>query len=428
MNTLRPGLKLAMLVALTASMLGAGPHAVAANDEAPDSVAAFFKRLQAANTSFDEFRFLSGPEVQASPTWKAMAAQTLAASYSTLGRPNDALRVFPIRDRSPAPTDLPAPGAYTAMPAVEWVSRQAPSYRVVMVNEAHHQAQTRLLTLSLLAPLRAHGFTHLAVETLATPPLAKGYPTLGTGYYSREPVFAELIREAHRLGYVLVPYEPESTPDQTQQQRETGMARILAAVVESQPEAKLLVHAGYGHVGKQPASQPGGANPMAFEFMRLSALPVLVLDQAKLTWEAGAAHARLARAFDIDEPSVLLSTADARPWSVLPARFDASVVLPAEDATALRPGWLALGGRRLATKVDFAACLAHLPCLVEARHAGEGDDAIPADQFVMLDRAEAATPLYLAPGSYRLRLLGGDGSLLAERPLVVPSLPAAQTP
>lgn len=417
-----------MFALLAVSTLGSGLHATAAGDEAPASAGAFFKQLQAAATSFDEFRFLAGPEVQANPTWQAMAAQTLAASYSTLGRPNDALRVFPIRDRSPAPADLPAPDAYTTMPAVEWVARQAPSYRVVMVNEAHHQAQTRLLTLSLLAPLRARGFTHLAVETLATPPLAKGYPTLGTGYYTREPVFAELIREAHRLGYVLVPYEPESTPDQTQQERETGMARILAAVVESQPGAKLLVHAGYGHVGKQPASQPGAANPMAFEFMRLSALPVLVLDQTRLTWEAGAAHARLARVFAIDEPSVLLSASDARAWSVLPARFDASVVLPADDATVLRPAWLALAGRRLPIPVDFEACQGHLPCLVEARHADEGDDAIPADQFVMLDPAEASTPLYLAPGRYRLRLLGSDGSVRAERPLVVSPPPALRTP
>lgn len=424
----RPTLKLAILALLVLSTLGSGLHAIAASDAAPGSPGAFFKRLQAAATSFEEFRFLSGPEVQANPTWQAMAAQTLAASYSTLGRPNDALRVFPIRDRSPAPADLPAPGAYTAVPAVEWVSRQAPSYRVVMVNEAHHQGQTRLLTLSLLAPLRARGFTHLAVETLATPPLAKGYPTLGTGYYTREPVFAELIREAHRLGYVLVPYEPESTPDQTQQERETGMARILATLVESQPEAKLLVHAGYGHVGKHPASQPGGANPMAYEFMRLSALPVLVLDQTKLSWEDGAAQARLARAFDIEEPSVLLTAADARAWSVLPARFDASVVLPAGDATTLRPDWLALGGRRLPTPVDLNACLGHLPCLAEARHADEGDDAIPADQFVMLDPAEATTPLYLAPGRYRLRLLGSDGSVRAERPLLVPPPPALRTP
>ena len=77
-------------------------------------------------------------------------------------------------------------------------------------------------------------------------------------------------------------------------------------------------------------------------------------------------------------------------------------------------------------------CAGHLPCLAEARHADEGDEAIPADQFLMLATSEASTPLYLAPGEYRLRLSGSDGGTLLDRPLQVPSpdanLPFAKTP
>ena len=73
-------------------------------------------------------------------------------------------------------------------------------------------------------------------------------------------------------------------------------------------------------------------------------------------------------------------------------------------------------------------CIGHLPCLAEARYADEGDDAIPADQFVMLARSEANTPLYLAPGRYRLRLLGADGSSLSERELTVPATATESIP
>ena len=73
----------------------------------------------------------------------------------------------------------------------------------------------------------------------------------------------------------------------------------------------------------------------------------------------------------------------------------------------------------MAVAIDLTPCLGHLPCLAEARPAGEGDDAIPSDQFLMLAAGETATPLYLAPGKYRLRLLGNDGAPVASRDLDV---------
>ncbi len=128
---------------------------VLAGDDPADAMAAFFKRMQATTTPFEEFRFMSGPEVEANPVWKQLAAQTLAASLASLGRPNEAYRTFPYRDRSPAPVDLPTPASHRALPAVDWVAAQASGLRVVMVKESHHQPRTRMLTLALLAPLCA---------------------------------------------------------------------------------------------------------------------------------------------------------------------------------------------------------------------------------------------------------------------------------
>ncbi|WP_449448042.1 hypothetical protein [Thermomonas brevis] len=412
----------AMGAGLFLALLAGVVAAAGTGDDAPaDPFAAYFARMRAMTTPFAEFRFMTGPEVAANPTWRQIAGQTLAGSLATLGRPNDAIRTFPIHDRRATPADLPTPASHVAQPAVDWIVDHTGDLRVVMVNEAHHRPETRQLTLAMLGPLRARGFTHLAVEALADPPLPKGYPTLDTGYYTREPVFAELIRAAYRLGFVLVPYEPASAPGQTQQQRETGMAATLAALVRTQPEAKVLVHAGYGHIGKTAGSQPGGADPMALEFMRLSGLSILSIDQTRLTWEDGAAADRLARTFGVRAPSVLMDRQNRTAWSSEPQRFDISVLLPAVDASALRPDWLALGGKRQAVAVDLTPCNTHLPCLAEARYAGEGDDAIPADQFVLLTDGDTNTPFYLAPGQYRLRLTGPDDTLLAERSLEAPA-------
>ena len=68
----------------------------------------------------------------------------------------------------------------------------------------------RAFSNRLLAPLREIGFTHLAVETVAEDPTklsARGYPTLDTGTYTRDPTFGDLIRRALDLGYIVVRYE-----------------------------------------------------------------------------------------------------------------------------------------------------------------------------------------------------------------------------
>lgn len=51
-----------------------------------------------------------------------------------------------------ASADLPADT--TATPAVPYITRRAASHRFVIVNERHHASSDRLLTMSLLEPLR----------------------------------------------------------------------------------------------------------------------------------------------------------------------------------------------------------------------------------------------------------------------------------
>lgn len=427
------GKQFACLLAL--ALLAAPVYAQNAQDEDTSSSDAFFKQFNAKKTIFSQFRFtLEAKPEKSDESLQSFVAQMLATHYSFLGRPNDAIRAYPHHSEEKAPANLPDPAGYKAMPAVDWIASQAHEYRVIMVNEAHHVPQTRLLTLELLAKLRKQGYTHFAAETFALTNnlLPAGYPTRHTGYYTREPVFAELVREAKRLGYVLVPYEPnDEGGEQSQQQRETGMAQTLADLVKQHPDVKLLVHAGYGHIAKSAGTQPDAADPMAREFIRLTGLPVLSITQTGLRWEDGQAAKRLAHAFGITVPSVLLARDDKRVWSeAARAQYDASVLLPAVDAAAIRPDWLTLGGLRKPVAIDLTPCIKHLPCLAEARYASEGEDAIPADQFVMLADGEAGTPLYLAPGQYRLRLLGNDDAILAERSLDVPadSPPAPETP
>ena len=399
----------------------------AASDDTKNPLADFFKTFNAQPDSFAEYRLLTSPAVQQDAQTRNVATQFLATELSFLGRPLDALRAFPFRGVDQPNRDLPTPAVWSAVPASDWIAGQAEAYRVVMLNEAHHVPQTRVLTIALLQRLREKGYTHLAVEALlndGTDPMPGGYPVRKTGIYTREPVFAELLREARQLGYTLLPYEPNDQGEQTQQQRETGQASAIAALLAKEPRAKVLVHAGYAHIGEAQEGLPDDARPMAMELAKMSGLPLLTIDQTSTrSYEAvdiDTVGQRLAKQFAVNVPSVLVSREGGGAWSYRPGLNDVSVLLPPAPAQeAQRPDWLSLGGKRLAVAIDLTPCLGHLPCLAEARPVDEGDDAIPSDQFLMLAPGETSTPLYLAPGKYRLRLLGNDGAPVASHDLDV---------
>jgi hypothetical protein len=129
--------------------------------------------------------------------------QVLAASDAELGNYESAVREFsqgPMTLRSKV-GDLPDAGSFHASDAADAVGAQARDRRIVMVNEAHHVGETRLLTLALLPRLHEMGFTHFAVEGLDEHDrdlVARGYPTKASGPYIREPLYGDIVRIALR--------------------------------------------------------------------------------------------------------------------------------------------------------------------------------------------------------------------------------------
>lgn len=422
---------------------------------------------------------------QLEPADKGLAQQYLAFSESELGLYGEAVRDFPLKARLPSGVVLPSPPDWQAADAVDTIVELAAQRRVVMVNEAHHDAHTRLLTLELLPRLRALGYTHLAIEALVEDDVhlrKRGYPTARSGTeYMREPVYGEIVREALRLGYVLVPYDPV---DLDAQARESQQARKLYdKVLAGNPNAKLLVHAGYAHIDKG-LGRLGRVLPMAANLQALSGLDILSVDQTDIReeepfneleahrevnnavrtsdslrgvpqngltphFDARAAlrepYHQIVEAFHPQRPIVLRHAGDGHPWSARPKLYDMNVILPPANervsayvrdrviplqihgkaAIALpaaadghRPGWLALDGRRLALPISRDLCARTFPCLVEAHYAAEPDDAVAADRYVFLENG-AGNTLWLRPGRYRLRSLDIAGKVLAERPVQV---------
>lgn len=373
-----------------------------------------------------------------SKAFRLIFGQYLSWHQSYLGLHEDALQSFSIQqvsDKQDAPS--PLDGDWQLQPAVDVIARLAQDQRAVFFNEAHNAAITRSLTVEMLPRLKALGFTHFAAETLyeTDHKLAqRGYANDDTGFYTQEPVYAEMVRTALRLGFTVVAYEAAS--DATGDAREREQARNLyQRVFKDNPDARLVVNAGYAHI-VESGKYLGGAS-MAQHFRKMTRVDPLTIEQTMLIphTKIGQDHAYyralLARS-PPKQPSVFVDR-DGKPWTLRPDQYDLSVVLPPFTRENGRESWLSLGGARLAYNVDGEICRNNMPCLLEARYQGDGDDAVPADRIVIglrdnsLSNTEQKfrtidqlrTDLYLRPGKYRLRAINADNQTVTTQNITV---------
>lgn len=121
----------------------------------------------------------------------------------------------------------------------------AKEFHVIAFNEEHHVPMSRAIVYHYLKPLANLGYNYLALEALDERDsllYKRGYPLhYKTGYYTDEPVFGLLIREALKLGYTLIPYESESGD------REKMQAENIIKQYDPK-KGKLVILAGYGHI------------------------------------------------------------------------------------------------------------------------------------------------------------------------------------
>ncbi len=428
--------RIGVLVAATALLLAAGALGAAAAQGviASPRIVTFFNRLGAQPDNYARLRYASLQRNSDDPQLRQIAGQILVTEYSMFGRIGEAEAAFNVsQTRQPTEAPLPVAAEWDAVSAADYIVAAVAGRRILVVNEAHHRPQTRLLTLALLPKLRAQGFDHFAIEGLDpadTGLAARGYPTEKSGYYTQEPLYGEIVREALRLGFAVHAYEPQDAGRMAPQARETAQAQALREILERDPHARLFVHAGYAHADKAPGRLPEHARPMAAELWRLSGIEPFTVDQTMLgsgdMSDAASPYRHMVEAFPIHASSVLVPRKGGPAWSYRPEYHDLTVLLPRADPAEMRPGWLSRDGLRRSLRIKASACNGSFPCLFEAFHASEGDDAIPADQFVLLRTGDARWPLYLAPGRYRLRVRGEAGVVQSVRPVVITETPSVQ--
>ncbi|XRD86294.1 hypothetical protein ISN73_15975 [Dyella acidisoli] len=420
----------------------------------PPSTTELLTRFGTAPNGLARYEYLTSVMPLLTGEDKSFAKQLLATVDSELGLYNEAVMAFPFDNRvaPPKSTPLPQPDQWQAVDAADAITKLVAKHRIVMVNESHHDAHTRELTLALLPRLRALGFQYFAVEALSpkdTDLMRRGYVTETSGSeYVLEPLYGEIVRQAIRLGYTIVAYDPEDAASENRDGEEA--LTLKKKVFDKDSQAKLFVHAGYAHIDKAGGNLGSGVQPMAMQLKRLVGEDPLSVDQTQFHDVAVGGldfgfYNTVASHFPAQEPYVLRARSDGTIWSSNPQQHDVTVVLPPASDSDLdvngivhsdvlrrevilprppfdldrRPPWLTLGGARVAYPISTDLCDSQIPCVIDAHYPNEPDGATPADRYTFLHK-HSHNNLYLFPGHYRLRAWDATGKTLHQQDIDVP--------
>lgn len=298
--------------------------------------------------------------------------------------------------------------------AIEAIVSEARKHRIVILNEAHHVPLHRAFAMRLARELRKIGYTWLAAETFENTPFEKGYLALSDGYYSREPVFGNFLRDAAADGWKMAQYEPfdqqaSDTFEQQIERRECGQARnLVERIFAKDAAAKVFIYVGYGHLAEMPRVGNGvGTAMMAAQLKHLTGLDPLTVDQTTMMAHSqpeaelpiyGKAVAREARR----APFVLRAPAGGyEVFGSMRHKADMQVVHPryGMDPATGRPAWLqSLAGFKPSAVVQELQPGAGAQW-VFAQIAGQPADSVAAD-VVKLEAGKPAPQFMLPPGTF----------------------------
>lgn len=372
--------------------------------------------------------------------FRLIFGQYLSWYQTFIGDYPDASASFSIKQSS-APEDHASPlaeGGYSPRPALEAIPELAKNYRAIFFNEAHNVPLTRTLTVQLLSKLRQEGFNYFAAETLYqtdTGLQSRGYPVKNSGFYTEEPIYAEMVRTALKLGFKVVAYE--ATSDTTGDAREKEQAvNLYHEVFQKDPHARLVLDAGYAHI--QSSGSFLGGSSMAEHLHGLSGVTALTVEQTvmfphQVSEDDHPYYDAVIQHFHPTVPTVFLNS-EGKPWTLRDG-YDVSVFFPAQQLESGRPTWASLGGLRKPLPVSGNRCRHDYPCIVEAHYAGESVDSIPADTLVLdpiplnatqddrilFNKSEPTGVLYLRPGKYRLTYTNQKNVVLLEQEIDIPA-------
>jgi len=439
-----------LLFVFQTSVLTQQPNASPqSSSELPDARAVYHEKLEAGNNYLAPLLQLRRREAEylaAPPQLRANFLEYIILLDSFVGD-FDAAYIYEekfladleprvkLRARNAAEIKQSPLEGYAPRPALDAIGAAADKHQIVVVNEEHRTPVHRALTHRLLSVLYAKGFRYLALETLRaddTELNKRGYPTHKSGYYTFDPVFGDIVRQAIKLGFKTVAYENEKNCSKPQDflvcanEREFNQAQnVYDRILKDDPKAKILIHAGRGHAAKGEVQK--GFAFMAQHLWNISRIEPFTVDQLAFSERHNPADETplyryvTGKKLLLAEPTVFESS-EKKFYTEKPRNYDLQIFTPPARYANGRPDWQRLGGARkeyrlnlkkLNLQTEKQKYKAAAPVLVQAFVAGESADAIPVDQVILYPGKEIPS-LMLPKGSIQIKAVDETGKIIRQ--------------
>ncbi len=375
------------------------------------------REIQQIDFSTD-YKFTSEIEEQILTDTIPWKYQISAADFAKKGDYKNALihwdMGMPTQDKNYTKTEIDFINSkYSVVNAVDYIIQEAQKNQVVMINEAHHNSMHRAFTKSLLQRLFDNGYKNLGLEALDignnldSALNRRGYPVQKTGYYTQDPQFGDLIREAIEIGYEVFAYERLGTD--FGKNREIGQAKNIQKVIESKPNEKFLIHCGFAHL--MEGNYSGWEKAMAGRLTEYTGIDPLTINQFEYSERSKAEFNHpLLKALEIKESSILIDEDDhplnyerGEAWT------DIAVLHPNTEYVDNRPNWLFENGNRNVS-VELKDIQIEFLVMVVAYKKGENiNEAVPID-IMEVENITESCHLALKNGAYEIVVTNGNQS------------------
>ncbi len=353
--------------------------------------------------------------------------QTLGMLNSACGNYEETYKLWSQREsNNEQPVDSVAFDKYRPVSAKKIMDSIAKTNQIVILNEGHHIPQNRASTMQYLQIFYDNGFRYIAMESIRSRDSLlnqrKYVDVNKSGTYLFEPCYADLVRQALKIGFTIVPYEYEPKA-KTMVEREEGQAEnIMKRLLNDNPKAKLLMHVGYSHGLKFEPDPQMKMAMMGYFLKKKSGTEPFVIEQFKQTEKAyrkdeSTDYVYATKKYQLTEPCFFVNN-EGKLWTKDSYAGDAELFLPRSIYKNQRPNWLAWGGKKREFLPNLKEVKVETPFLIQAFLVEESLNGVAVDQIEITDKI-SKKPLLLYPAKYILRVLDRKGEVISEKKIVV---------
>ena len=300
---------------------------------------------------------------------------------------------------------------YTPILAIDYILKQAKKEKVIMINEAHHNPFHRVFITSLLEGLYEEGYRYLGCEGISRKDsllMERKIPVQEkTGYYVNEPQFGNLIRVALDLGFTVFGYDGKGE-GKDYQSREIAQVNHIKAVLDKDSTAKILIHAGWGHILEDTSR----IKLMAYHFQRITGINPYTVNQTTMSEHS---EPQLEDPIyrmgvnQIDTSSVFLKISEDSIYRN--KKTDIIVFHPRTTYINNRPNWLYARKGYIHKKISLTG-VDSFPIIIKVALEEEPDNAVPIDVLYVDVPKDRVTIFVPEKEKYKIMMIDKTNKLI----------------